>query len=194
MSIVPKPGTAHVPCPPRLPIDYLQIESIKAGPPQKYVCLSTSVYGQIVHFHLGCNRSVSCTIATGRCVWHEFGLPLRWYGFVAVINAANRPRMIQITDRSYQWSPTLGQLDGNLRGRRLLISRLGKANNSPMRVLVTGDHPSTPPIGEPDVPRSVQLLLGQAEQFVIEQLPAEIPAEKPQHSKKGRAKRGAGTS
>ena len=184
VSVIPPSQGTSVPCPKKDPRGYLPVLGIKASRKYALTCISSTVYGKELHYDG--KRTLACLGTPQTCPLHAQGLPWRWYGFVGAVDHERRVWLIQLTVGAYQWSPSLQQLDGSLRGRKLDIYRLKDRNNSPMRVVVSSSLGSVASIPEPDLEYSVLRLFNHVGGLRLVEENAQAEAPRPKRRRKGK--------
>lgn len=137
------------PCPPADPRRYIHVEAILPGKEYVFAVWSEFVFG--VELEWNGQRTVLRVEQAREGRGRADSYPAHWYGLLtALVGPHWAPRGVMVTAGAWRNSPTLQAADGQLRGRRLVLTRMGRSRNSPMKAWVDpeGRRQTFPPLPE----------------------------------------------
>lgn len=104
-----------------------------AGSRSIMVAIHQHVLGYHVHFLEG--RTVPCIGSPAFCEGCRRLQDPRWEGYIGVVLLPSRSvRTLKVTVGAYRHCPALEKRQGQLRGLEIVAERMGRTNNSPLRL------------------------------------------------------------
>lgn len=129
-------GTIRGATPPR-PGPSVNIVRVKTEQGQKFLCLSTAVFGQWIHFYG--NRSHECSADRGDCDRCRQGWPRKWKGYVHAVQLSDNERVfVEITPAAYSLIVQAIPPGENLRGLILAIGKTKGGAKGRYRIAIEG--------------------------------------------------------
>ena len=100
----------------------LYIRRVKVNAPFEGIIVSPAFYG--VYVHWGPGRSIPCYEDKSSCAGHRLGYPVKWYGYLHVVNGHNkREEFLEVPNQAaLDLLAEIGE-GGDLRGTRVKIKR-----------------------------------------------------------------------
>lgn len=156
-----RPVQGQCPCPPRDSRRYLPLVKVIPGKVETVAVWSQEVYA--CQLRWTGERTILLTEPVAADSKGFLPPGVQWYGFlVGLLGPYWSPRLVQITQGAWRSSPSLQATNGQLRGRKLTLSRLGRSPNAPLRAVVEeeGRRQTFPAL--PECPEAVGRLFGVA--------------------------------
>lgn len=108
--------------PPPAPGPATQIVRVTTATPQKFVLLSSAVFGTHIHFYA--KRSHECTAEKGECVKCRMNWPKKWKGYIHAVSVIDSKRVfIELTPSACNLLLGQAPIDEPLRGLMISISK-----------------------------------------------------------------------
>lgn len=131
-----------VPCPPAPVLPYIKQLVPKAGRVTKVVFVHPSVIGYLTHYID--RRTGPCLNSATFCEPCRSGVRQRWEGYAGVRCLGDgKIYILKVTGGAYRNCVELVSMAGQLRGLEFACTRMGNANNSPLRMRAVKHHIDT---------------------------------------------------